>query len=246
MSDIECSIAEWRRRMQAAGLNAPGVLDELESHLREGVENQVSLGLSKEEAFETTVQHIGKSHMLRREFARAGAPRAAMMKHFVLTVAGIPDPYSDFVMDESYAAAEERWASYLKTAASALPAFILWFLNVVCIVPKFEELCHLSRIALPGWMLSAMAVALFTTQYAVSLGIGLILLLALLEWRVHRWPRYRRAFCGMFSIGLNLAVLFAITMLGVISIAAAFDWAKKLNPNAIRNPTISQGSPSPK
>ena len=33
---------------------------------------------------------------------------------------------------------------------------------------------------------------------------------------------------------------------GVISIAAAFDWAKKLNPNAIRNPTISQGSPSPK
>jgi len=244
MFDLERSIAEWRRQMQAGGLKAVGVLDELESHLREGVENQVSLGLDQQKAFETTVRNIGKSHTLRREFSRAGGPRGAMIKHFALTVAGIPDPYADLMIDESYAAGEQAWVTYLKATAFALPAVTLWFLNVVCVVPKFQELCRLSGITFPGWIYLAMILGLFVTQYAVLLGIALILILALLEWRVRQWPRYRRAFCGLFSIALNVTVLWAITMLGVGSIVAAFDWAKHLNPNATRNPTISQSSQS--
>ena len=40
MLDLEQSIAEWRRQMLAAGLKTPVPLEELESHLRDEIEQQ--------------------------------------------------------------------------------------------------------------------------------------------------------------------------------------------------------------
>ncbi|MGO8763935.1 MAG: hypothetical protein ACLQSR_02225 [Limisphaerales bacterium] len=40
MFNIEEAIAEWRRQMLAAGIEAPVPLEELENHLREEIEQQ--------------------------------------------------------------------------------------------------------------------------------------------------------------------------------------------------------------
>lgn len=79
MFDIEQSIAEWRRQMLAASVKNPNVLDELESHLREDVARQAQSGLGGEQAFEAAVQRIGQAGPLKREFAKVGGSKWALL-----------------------------------------------------------------------------------------------------------------------------------------------------------------------
>jgi len=70
MPDLEEQIAAWRRQMLAAGIKTPVPLDELESHLRDEMEQQVRSGLSAPEAFETAVQRIGHANAIKTEFKK--------------------------------------------------------------------------------------------------------------------------------------------------------------------------------
>jgi ABC-type transport system involved in cytochrome c biogenesis permease subunit len=95
MFNLEQSIAEWRRRMLAAGVNNPGVLDELESHLREDVARQTRTGASAEQAFEVAVQCVGQPAALQQEFAKAAAfngTRLQRLKGALLRFLGVPPP----------------------------------------------------------------------------------------------------------------------------------------------------------
>ena len=73
MFDLEKSIADWRRQMQAAGIKTPVPLEELESHLREEIEQQVKSGLDGRRAFEIAAQQIGPPGALKKEFKKAHA-----------------------------------------------------------------------------------------------------------------------------------------------------------------------------
>ena len=70
MFDLEQAIADWRRQMLAAGIKIPVPLRELESHLREEIEQQMKSGLSEERAFETAAQQIGRPNAIRKEFKK--------------------------------------------------------------------------------------------------------------------------------------------------------------------------------
>jgi hypothetical protein len=72
MFNLEQSIAEWRQQMLAAGIKTPVPLEELEIHLREEIEQQMKLGLSGQDAFNSTVQKIGEAGLLKAEFKKAG------------------------------------------------------------------------------------------------------------------------------------------------------------------------------
>jgi hypothetical protein len=72
MRNLENKITEWRSRMAAGGIKAPAVLDELESHLREDIERQMRGGVDEAAAFETAVKRIGRSELLKPEFAKVG------------------------------------------------------------------------------------------------------------------------------------------------------------------------------
>ncbi|MEO8428483.1 MAG: permease prefix domain 1-containing protein [Verrucomicrobiota bacterium] len=72
MFDLEHSIAEWRRQMRAAGIKAPTPLDELESHLRDDVEQQMQPGVTAQQAFEAAVHRIGQATTLKAEFEKTG------------------------------------------------------------------------------------------------------------------------------------------------------------------------------
>jgi len=59
--------------MLAAGIKAPALLEELESHLRDEIEREMKLGLSlnEQEAFNYAVQKIGQAGAIKTEFERA-------------------------------------------------------------------------------------------------------------------------------------------------------------------------------
>lgn len=70
MFDFNQAVSEWRQRMTSGGIKAADVLNELESHLREDVDEQIRSGLSQQQAFYAAVQRIGESKALKREFRK--------------------------------------------------------------------------------------------------------------------------------------------------------------------------------
>ena len=58
--------------MQAAGIHSPQTLAELESHLRDAMEERTKSGLNEPAAFEAAVGDLGNGHLLKREFACSG------------------------------------------------------------------------------------------------------------------------------------------------------------------------------
>lgn len=70
MFNLDNAITEWRRRMVMAGIKSPTLLDELESHLRDDVEQRMEAGLSAEQAFEEAVRRIGQAEILGSEFGK--------------------------------------------------------------------------------------------------------------------------------------------------------------------------------
>jgi hypothetical protein len=86
MFDLEKAFARWRQDLAAAGIGGKEMLDELESHLREDVQEQVEKGASAAEAFARAVQRMGQPAALSREFQRAKGvrkPPAWFLKIFV-------------------------------------------------------------------------------------------------------------------------------------------------------------------
>ena len=73
MLNLEQAIADWRKQMLAAGIKTPVPLEELESHLREDIEQQMQSGSNTEMAFESAAQKIGRVCALQTEFAKVGS-----------------------------------------------------------------------------------------------------------------------------------------------------------------------------
>jgi hypothetical protein len=72
MPNLDKRIAEWRRRMKAGGIKSPAVLDELESHLRDEVEQQMRSGLDAQESLAVAADRIGQADILKIEFETIG------------------------------------------------------------------------------------------------------------------------------------------------------------------------------
>lgn len=83
MFDLDQAVMKWRRRMAAGDIKNSEVLDELESHLRDDVEQQIHLGLSAQQAFEAAVERMGEAGELKAEFAKAGVHRPALRASLV-------------------------------------------------------------------------------------------------------------------------------------------------------------------
>jgi leader peptidase (prepilin peptidase) / N-methyltransferase len=104
MFDLERAISEWRKRMAASGINAPAVLDELESHLREDVE-QLQNGLTEQQAFEAAVMQIGQAGVLKCEFAKVDETWDVLRRKRVWALMGAAFLSSWFIFKSSPALA---------------------------------------------------------------------------------------------------------------------------------------------
>ena len=70
MHDMEQSIAEWRKTIVAEHKVGRETIDELETHLRENVEQFVRLGMTEREAFQRAVAQLGGARMIASEFQK--------------------------------------------------------------------------------------------------------------------------------------------------------------------------------
>jgi hypothetical protein len=73
MRDLEQSIAEWRQTMSAAPNIGPDTIAELETHLRETVEQLMRSGMSEAEAFERAIAQLGPPSKMAAEFQKLNA-----------------------------------------------------------------------------------------------------------------------------------------------------------------------------
>ncbi len=70
MFDLDQAISEWRREMTAGGAKSPEILNELESHLRDDIDQRMRSGLAAKRAFEVAVRQMGPVEVLNTEFAK--------------------------------------------------------------------------------------------------------------------------------------------------------------------------------
>lgn len=100
MFDLNQAIANWRASLMASGVTNLEVLDELESHLRDDVEQQVRVGFSPEHAFTQSVEHLGQAHTLKREFEKVDGSLLRLLrklKERIASAMGVaPVPLSNF------------------------------------------------------------------------------------------------------------------------------------------------------
>ena len=220
MPDLEKQIAEWRRQMVAAGFKTTAVLDELESHLREDVEQQVRSGTGAQQSFEMAVQRLGQAAALEGEFEKVGETREApeRVKNAMLTLAGIPNQYLNEPMNTLSTNIEPRWATYLKATTFLLPAVCLWLLATVFLIPKLQQICATAGTAPLPTIINVM---MTLTQHGWLVAGAIVLTLVLVEWRWHQWPRYRRAAVGFGTFLLNGVILISIFMMVVAAVMVA-------------------------
>jgi hypothetical protein len=220
MFNLDHAIAEWRRQMTIAGIKSARVLDELESHLRDDVEERIRTGASAQTAFDAAVERLGEAAVLECEFDKVGETKEApeRMKHVLFALAGIPNHYLDETMNTPYSNIEPRWATYFKATAFLAPALLLWAMSCVFLIPKLQQICADAGGGPLPFIVRAM---IGLAEHGLFISVGIILMLVLLEWRSGKWPRYRRAAVGIGAFLLNAAVLISIFMMVVTALLAA-------------------------
>ena len=70
MFDLESQIRKWRRHVQSAGSLGTHDVDELESHLRDSIDELAERGVSVEEAFIVSIHRMSDAEELNHEFAK--------------------------------------------------------------------------------------------------------------------------------------------------------------------------------
>ena len=80
MFRLDQAIAEWRNQIAAQGIKSRKVLDELESHLREGADRRLRAGEEAAKAFQLAAREVGDAAVLKAEFAKANGARPVVEK----------------------------------------------------------------------------------------------------------------------------------------------------------------------
>jgi putative ABC transport system permease protein len=75
MFEPEKAVARWRKRMEADPRLEPGDVAELESHLRDKVDDLISQGRMPDQAFEEAVRALGEAGLVGSQFFKATTPR---------------------------------------------------------------------------------------------------------------------------------------------------------------------------
>ena len=131
MFNLDQAVGEWRRQMLAAGIKTPVPLEELESHLRDDIEQQLTSGLNAQQAFETAIQRIGGANEIRSEFKKTCGTKCkaklswqlAWMGSFGLVLTVILNSAGLFVFHRSSSVffSHEWWSAWF-------PSYTVWMI----------------------------------------------------------------------------------------------------------------------
>jgi hypothetical protein len=220
MFELERAISDWRREMKCRGIKGEETLDELESHLRDDLEEQVRSGMQIQQAFSAVRGRIGQSDSLGLEFKKIRfAELFRELKSALFTLLGVPNYNLITNMNSSFSSLEvdARWASYIKAGAFLAPSLILWMFSCLFMMPKLKQICGNAGLALPN----VFGLALFATSHFALISAALLTSLILLEWRSNKWPRYRRVTLSTGVFIINAFILLLITLMVFSALVAA-------------------------
>lgn len=240
MFDLDSQIGKWRSHIRTTGNLGAADLEELESHLRDGIDELAASGMDPEEAFIIAVKRLGDAETLTREYAKASTEsiwkqllvpagtaesRRAMRREVLLVlVAGLlGGVLGKFPALFGHGNLSEDPAVFLKNAG------IVAFLPIALYLLRKRALSAGYAVVVgAGFLLGALAVNLFPSfepgDTEVLAGLHLPIALAallLLPYAGNGWRRselrldYVRfageTFIYSVLIGLGGAVLMAFT-----------------------------------
>ncbi len=126
MAGVEQSLGEWRRSLTRSGVLSEEDLDELETHVRDTIEDLEPKGLSHDEALLVAVRRIGDPSLLAVEFEKV-RPGLAWARRFYWMIAGVLT--FGFLWQGAklliYSSALGAWAVGLSAAAGGVAAAVL-------------------------------------------------------------------------------------------------------------------------
>lgn len=230
MFNLEEKILEWRQQMLVSGIKSPVPMEELESHLRDEIEQRMKSGLHTQVAFEVATGQIGPADTLKNEFVKASTPIHEQLKHFIFNLAGLSNHQLAIHMNVNHSDIEPRWTTYAKAGTFLFPAVFLWLFTVAFVMPKAAEICQAAGTTvfsfssapfIVGALASVGQLMVFLSNHCVLIGGATGLTFFLMERYLRHWPRYRRATIGLGAFLLNAVVLLSMTMMIVSILIAA-------------------------
>jgi hypothetical protein len=226
MFNLSKALDDWRNQMVSEGIRPGFVLDELESHLREEVENQIGMGTPGEQAFQMAIASLGHGIELKNEFRRAGElDMANKFKEAVLVFAGIPEPSLEGAGGSGDFRIEPGWVTYLKTILFLGPAISLWMLLAIFVIPKVQEICKMAGLPDQSFFWKMTQLSIYSTlRFTQNFGYVLVLAISifgLLEWYSPHWPRFRRSTISTGAFVFNAIVLVSIFIIMTALVIAA-------------------------
>lgn len=79
MFDLEEAIKTWRKELRRNRALEDGYIEEMESHLRDEIEDKIRKGIGKEEAFLMSVKEMGQADQIGSEYCKTDARRPLFM-----------------------------------------------------------------------------------------------------------------------------------------------------------------------
>jgi hypothetical protein len=202
MPELESKISAWRARLAAEFGDDPALLDELEAHLRDGLEGLIQKGVSADAAFHQMTARFGDARAVAGEFRLLQSPvplalgrRGTTSLAYLAGVVGL----AGFVYFSS--ASVFSIAKLGQVRSPLWPGFWLGMaltLTVICGLAVRASHRFLTRHSeadfrgvfafnlLATWMLVSWAVTRLPLRYPANLiTIHLLLGALLLIWRLH-------------------------------------------------------------
>jgi hypothetical protein len=181
MFSLEHAVAVWRRQMAASGIKSAEVLDELESHLRDDVEEQVRSGAEVEPAFDSAVRRIGTAATLRNEFAKSNRLQGKASRRFMRILYFISAAVA--VLIDLWTLISFELSTVERLAGSCALAGFAWYLGRLPFsrllrgVPhaRFLGMLKIGSILLQLWTLLALLTALRVVQVEVGVVTAMVM-----------------------------------------------------------------------
>lgn len=226
MFNLELSITTWRNEMSGARIS-PDALDELESHLRDDITQQIRSGQDARLAFDAAIERLGCPSALQKEFKKLRSlfHVTARAKNAIFSFAGIPNHH--LLMNGQPLNLDSRWTTYLRSVVFLAPALCLWILASIFVTPQLNLIWmksggQVSDLNSLGNLLhlNLSFMNLFKDNLLYFFAFAIVALV-FLENRSRRWPRYRRAVIGSGVFLLNFIVLLSFAILFLAATVAA-------------------------
>lgn len=114
----------------------------------------------------------------------------------------------------------DRWIPFFKAAGFLVPAILLWSFAAVFLFPKLKLIWWQGggMGSDPQWLMEALG-ALIRHGHVVLETI--LFALALVEWLLKPWARFRRPAVGTLAFLLNTTVLLGLTAMCIAALLIA-------------------------